>query len=221
MEGGASDEDNEDDDILSQFSDIYQADGADSISEDSSTDAEQDISIDESSNEDAEYNTDVEDNEDDLDNADNNDEEDEAIEDDRGDEHNRAQIPVIISERRQGSHQLNERGNCELRPIGTNNRIAASSELPTIAVTNFRSLGPRIKNVKDDIILRDIDILIGSETWQKDSNQKIKDDIEELLQLYGIDYISCPRPNKKRGGGVAMLVNTKRFSKKNYYVLVP
>ena len=97
----------------------------------------------------------------------------------------------------------------------------ASSELPTIAVTNFRSLGPRINNVKDDILSRDIDILIGSETWQKDSNQKLKDDIQELLEIYGIEYISCPRPNKKRGGGVAILVNTVRFSITKINILVP
>ena len=50
MEGGASDD--EDDDILSQVSDIYQGDGADSISKDSATDSEHDSSIDESNKED-------------------------------------------------------------------------------------------------------------------------------------------------------------------------
>jgi hypothetical protein len=108
-----------------------------------------------------------------------------------------------------------------LRPIVTNDRVAASAELPTIAVTNFRSLGPRLQNVKDDILLRQIDVLVGSETWQKDSNRKLKDDIEELLQIYGIEYISCPRPNTKRGGGVAILVNTKRFSITKLDILVP
>ena len=39
--------------------------------------------------------------------------------------------------------------------------------------------------------------------------------------MHGIDYISCPRPNKKRGGGVAILVNTKRFSITKINVLVP
>ena len=213
VEGGTSD--NEDEDIWSQVSDIYQGDGADSIDEDSSTDAEHNSFIDESNNEDDEYNTDVED---DQDNTDNDDDEEDN---NQGHTNSQETIPVIISQRRQASGQIEERRERELRPIETNNRIAASSELPTIAVTNFRSLGPRINNVKDDILSRDIDILIGSETWQKDSNQKLKDDIQELLEIYGIEYISCPRPNKKRGGGVAILVNTVRFSITKINILVP
>ena len=217
VEGGASDD--EDDDIISQVSDIYQGDGADSISEDSSTDSEHDSSIDESYKEDNNYNTDVEDNEDDQDNTHNDgDDQDEA---NQSDVNSEGTIPVIISERRQGLSQRNETIERELRPIPTNDRIAASAELPTIAVTNFRSLGPRIQNVKDDIILRQLDVLIGSETWHKDSNRKLKDDIQELLEMHGIEYISCPRPNKKRGGGVAILVNTKRFSITKINILVP
>ena len=217
MEGGDSE-----DDILSQVSDIYQGDGADSISEDSSSDDEHESSIDEANQDEDNYTTDVEDNDEDQDITTNDDQEEDSNEGDMEDDLMiQGTIPVIISRRRRGHNQANEREQCELRPIIANERIAASSELPTIAVTNFRSLGPRIHNVKDDILLRDLDVLVGSETWHKDSNKKLKDDIQELLQIYGIEYISCPRPNKKRGGGVAILVNTRRYSITKLSILVP
>ena len=143
---------------------------------------------------------------------------DEEIEDDNDME---VEIPVVITDRSHRENMSLERGECALRPIVANDRVAASAELPSIAVTNFRSLGPRLQNTKDDILLRDIDVLIGSKTWHKDSNMKLKDNIEELLQLHGMQYISCPRPNNKRGGGVAILVNTKLFSITQLDMIVP
>ena len=169
-----------------------------------------------------EYTTDVEDAIDEQDISDNDEELDDDNEGDMEDHHNiQGEIPVIITHRRPLQAPNAERGESALRPIVANDRVAASAELPTIAVTNFRSLGPRLQNVKDDILLRDIDVLVGSEIWQKDSNRKLKDDIEGLLQFHGIQYISCPRPNNKRGGGVAILVNTKRFSITKLDILVP
>ena len=89
-----------------------------------------------------------------------------------------------------------------------NSRAEESSSLPIVAVTNFRSLSPKINNVKTDIIEREIGITLCSETWQKDSNNKLKTDIERLLELDGLQFISCPRPSTKRGGGCAVIVNT-------------
>ena len=71
------------------------------------------------------------------------------------------------------------------------------------------------------MLLRDLEVQIGSETWEKESNEKMKSDIEEIFQLHGIQYISCPRPNKKRGGGAAILVNTRRFTITKINILVP
>jgi hypothetical protein len=36
-----------------------------------------------------------------------------------------------------------------------------------------------------------------------------------------LQYISCPRPNKKRGGGAAIIVNTRRFSISKLDITVP
>ena len=102
-----------------------------------------------------------------------------------------------------------------------NSRTEESSSLPIVAVTNFRSLSPKINNVKTDIIEREIGITLCSETWQKDSNKKLKTDIERLLELDGLQFISCPRPSTKRGGGCAVIVNTNKFTVEKLSVLVP
>ena len=100
-------------------------------------------------------------------------------------------------------------------------RTEASMELPTVAVTNFRSLEPKLNNVTSDIIERELDIVLGSETWQKDSNKTLKASIEKLLEEHGLAFKSCPRPSTKRGGGSAVIVNTKKFTVEKLSVFVP
>ena len=100
-------------------------------------------------------------------------------------------------------------------------RTEASMELPTVAVTNFRSLEPKLNNVTSDIIERELDIVLGSETWQKDSNKTLKASIEKLLEEHGLAFKSCPRPSTKRGGGSAVIVNTKKFTVEKLPVFVP
>lgn len=75
--------------------------------------------------------------------------------------------------------------------------------------------------VKDDMLLREIEVQVASETWEKESNGKLKASLEEMFQLHGLQYISCPRPNKKRGGGAAIIVNTKRFTISKIDITVP
>ena len=100
-------------------------------------------------------------------------------------------------------------------------KTEASLSLPTVAVTNFRSLEKKINNVKIDMIEREISILMCSETWQKDSNKRLKDSIDKLLEEDGLKFISCPRPSNKRGGGCAVIVDTKKFTVEKLQVLVP
>ena len=71
------------------------------------------------------------------------------------------------------------------------------------------------------MLLRQIEVQIASETWEKKSNGKLKSDLEEIFQLHGLQYISCPRPNKKRGGGAAILGNTTRFTISKINITVP
>ena len=100
-------------------------------------------------------------------------------------------------------------------------RTEASMSLPTVAVTNFRSLEPKVNNVATDILERELDILMGSETWQQDSNKTLKASIEKLLEEHGLAFKSCPRPSTKRGGGSAVIVNTRKFTVEKLPVLVP
>ena len=160
-----------------------------------------------------EYETDADDNEDD------------DQEDVQDDVHEKVwaegNIPVIITAREHPNIDGRDRLQSALHHIQTNERVAMSSELPTIAITNFRSLAPRVHSVKDDILLRGIEVQICSETWERQSNKKLKSDIEELFEMHGLQYILCPRPNKKRGGGAGIIVNTARFYITKLNIVVP
>ena len=197
-------------------SDIFQGDGADSVN--TSTSEEAEVDEDDMDEEgmpgtEEEYETDADDNEDD------------DQEDVQDDVHEKVwaegNIPVIITAREHPNTDGRDRLQSALHHIQTNKRVAMSSELPTIAITNFRSLGPRVHSVKDDILLRGIEVQICSETWERQSNKKLKSDIEELFEMHGLQYILCPRPNKKRGGGAGIIVNTARFYITKLNIVVP
>ena len=199
---------------ISFISDIYQGDGGDTISEVSTKDDESDY---------PEIDTDNEGEGSDIESlADNgvNLEEDigEELDEDDEEEQN---IPVIISNiRRQPSHEA--RPMMVLRPVHIlHQKAEASMALPTIAVTNFRSLEPKVENVKTDIIEREIDLLLGTETWHKESNKRLKSHVEKMFEENGLNFISCPRPSTKRGGGCAVIVNEKKFTAEKLPILVP
>ena len=128
-------------------------------------------------------------------------------------------IPVQIGTSR---FQIkNEKRNRIVKVLKRDPRIEASIYLPTVGVTNFRSLGPKIKNVIIDILEREIDIALCSETWEKTSNRKLKLEVEKMFEMDGLEFISCPRPSSKRGGGCAVIVNRKNFTVEKLSVNVP
>ena len=109
-----------------------------------------------------------------------------------------------------------------LRKIVANDRVAISAELPTIAATNTRSIGPKLRNFAEDIIQRQISVCLVSETWEKEKQTKtFKTEIERIFEIQGLKFISCPRPNNKRGGGAAIVVDTRKFTCERLNVLVP
>ena len=59
---------------------------------------------------------------------------------------------------------------------------------------------------------RKTDIAFVSEVWEKQEKKKHQKKIEELFHLEGVKYVSNPRRNGKRGGGVALAVNLEKFS---------
>ena len=191
-------EENESELDNSYLSNIYQGDGADSISEVSTNEGdeanEEGFDIESLAEDGVDANSD--------------------IDTDPDDEQNDYEqyIPVHISDIRR-QRNMEPRQTVVLRPVNIlNKREEASITLPTIAVTNFRSLQPKVENVKIDIIERDIDLLLGTETWQKDSNRILKSNIEKMFEEDGLNFISCPRPSTKRGGGCAVIVNEKKFT---------
>ena len=128
-------------------------------------------------------------------------------------------IPVYISELR--LPRVLETRERTITTINKDQRYQGSGHLPTIGVTNYRSLSPKIKNVTTDILERDLSIVLSSETWQQNSNKKLKLEIERMCELDGLDFISCPRPSSKRGGGCAVIVNRKSFTVDKLAVDIP
>ena len=108
-----------------------------------------------------------------------------------------------------------------LRRINTNNRVAMSAEMPTIASTNTRSILPKIRNFTEDMIQRNITACFVSEIWQKENNVKFQKEVERMFELNGLQFISCPRPQNRPGGGAAIVVNTDKFFCEKLNVLVP
>ena len=98
--------------------------------------------------------------------------------------------------------------------------MVLGESLPIISVSNMRSLIPKILNFKNDLIDRDISVALLSEVWEKSSCKKHQFEIEKMLQMDGLKYISTPRTTK-RGGGAAIVVNLRKFSVEKIQVTIP
>ena len=93
-------------------------------------------------------------------------------------------IPVHVSKNRI-SRELETR-NRTITTVKNDPRIQASCYLPSIGVTNYRSLGPKVKNVIKDIMERQLSLILSSETWERTSNKKLKLELERMLELEGL-----------------------------------
>ena len=89
--------------------------------------------------------------------------------------------------------------------------------LPIISVSN---LTPKLYSFKNDMIEREISVALCSEVWEKANCKKQQFEIEKMLQMEGLKYISTPRTSK-RGGGAAIVVNTEKFSLEKLEVNIP
>ena len=95
--------------------------------------------------------------------------------------------------------------------ISRDNRQVIGESLPIISVSNLRSLGPKLNNYKTDLIEREISVSLICEVWEKVGCRRQSYQIEKMLHLNGLKYISTPRTGK-RGGGAAIVVNLQQFS---------
>ena len=107
------------------------------------------------------------------------------------------------------------------KTIKRDNKLLRTSNLPTIAVSNLRSLIPKARNFSQDIHERQIGCALLSEIWQKSNKKKHNYEIERMLHMEGIKYISTPRVSTKRGGGAAIVAPVDKFSLEKLDVLIP
>ena len=100
-------------------------------------------------------------------------------------------------------------------------KISAALSLPIIASYNMRSIFPKINNFKIDMLERNISVAFVSEVWEQSENKEHRVEIDKMLEIDGLKYISTSRPSNKRGGGVAIVVNQEKFSCEKIDVFTP
>ena len=142
------------------------------------------------------------------------------ISDDLNDNHkNSSKIPVIIGHRPPPSRHDFSRP-CSRFTIRRDNRAFAALSLPSIFVTNHRSLFPKFRNLLDEILEMNMQLGLHSEIWEKKKNIHHQRMIEEAFEIHGIKYISNPR-KKRNGGGAAITLIERDFVLSKLDVSVP
>ena len=74
----------------------------------------------------------------------------------------------------------------------TGTRRTHAQNLPVIAAYNVRSFFPKLNSVKTDLIEREISLSFFSEIWEKKESKNHSMEIEGMLQMHGLKYISTP-----------------------------
>ena len=103
-------------------------------------------------------------------------------------------------------------------------KFSTALYLPTVATYNLRSLMPKARNLTTDILERSVELALLTEIWENSSNLEHKMEIEKMLELDGLKYISTPRQPNKKGvsyGGAAIIVNTEKFTLEKLNVHIP
>ena len=111
-----------------------------------------------------------------------------------------------------------------LTNMRVNNRVNASGSFPVIAVINCRSLQPKLRSLIEKFQNKEYSITILCEIWEKTGkkNKYFQSKVEETLELDGLKYLSCgSRPSGKRGGGVAILVDSTKLNIEKLQIHVP
>ena len=107
-------------------------------------------------------------------------------------------------------------GNVSVPPTPTKiDKITASLHLPTIASYNCRSAFPKIESLKTDLKERAIDVGFLTEIWEQKQNKIHQYEVEKMLELMGLQYISTVRSPNRKGvsyGGAAIVVNLEKFT---------
>ena len=97
------------------------------------------------------------------------------------------------------------------KTIRRDNRLLITEALPILSVSNLRSFWPKQNNFIEDLKMRDISCAMLSEVWEKANCRKQQFELEKMLNMDGLKYISTPRITK-RGGGAAIVAQLKNYS---------
>ena len=109
-------------------------------------------------------------------------------------------------------------------PVRSQDKITTALQLPKVAAYNLRSLFPKAGNLSTDILERSIDVSFCSEIWEQVDNKVHQFEIEKLLELKGLKYLSTPRKPNSKGvsyGGAALIVNLRKFRVEKIPVIIP
>ena len=99
--------------------------------------------------------------------------------------------------------------------IKRQDKITAALNLPTVATYNVRSLFPKIRNFKTNMLERLISVSFISEIWERADKKLHCLEIENMLEMNGLKYISTPRKPNSKGvsyGGAALVINLEKFT---------
>ena len=119
-------------------------------------------------------------------------------------------VPVIVNHRKECNYG---RGRNLANLVQINNTKQNISY--GICVLNARSLFPKASHLPSLFDQLEIAIISVSESWQHNPmTVHERQIVDQLKNIYGINYIGAPRTNKrrKRGGGVAILYLEKFFT---------
>ena len=107
------------------------------------------------------------------------------------------------------------------KTVKRNSKLFQCLSLPIIAVSNLRSLLPKINNFKTDVLEREIGLSLLSEIWEVKGKKKHMSEITKMLEIEGFKYISTPRASNKRCGGCAIVAHLPKFSLEKIDVSIP
>ena len=107
------------------------------------------------------------------------------------------------------------------KPSFKNDKFETALDLPIVATYNCRSLFPKLESLKTDIKEQQINCVFTTEIWEQSENKLHTWEIEKMLQMDGLKYISTSRPAKNRGGGVALIVDLEKYSCEKISIFIP
>ena len=106
------------------------------------------------------------------------------------------------------------------KPHQTKAKHVIAQNLPIVASFNARSLHPKIDNFKTDLLHRNISIACVCEVWEQIENKNQNIEYERMFEMNGLKFLSRARKDK-RGGGVAIVVDTQLFTCQRLEVTTP